>query len=127
MTNFTGGKSPSIPLHAAYIWAEGDNLYLACEGTAVKLPPRGQFIKGASKIEAVLFSILRQREATDERRIGHLEHITKAQVKGLPKEIADRWLAEDRRAKVQAKAEAEAKAKAEAEAKAMAFLEDLGL
>lgn len=132
MSKFAYSKSPEIPIHAAYIWAEGEALWLAINGTSIKLPPAGQFTtrplpQGRTKLEVALNSILRARESTPSALIATMSHPIRAQVKSISQDVVDIWLKEDRAAKTKVKAEREAAAKALSELEANEYLERLGL
>lgn len=125
------GPSPSIPLHAAYIWAEGQAIKVALAGTVITLPKLGQVIsrhgKPYSKLEVALVRLLQQREATPAPTIGLDAEPTQAQVPDLSKAVLDAWMVEAKEKKAEAKAKAEAEAKAERQANAKRMLEEIGL
>lgn len=131
MSQFYHSQSPSIPLHAAYIWAEGEAIRLAIDGTVVTLPKLGHKVevrgKVWSKLELALWRILQGRECETDQRIGTAPHPTQAQVPSLAKEVADAWLKDDKEKKAEAKRQAEAADRAERAEKATKFLEEIGL
>lgn len=127
MSQFYHGPSPSIPLHSAQIWAEGDAIRVALAGTIITLPKAGAKVqaRGAthSALELALVSLLQSREANQSPRIAEMAEPTQAQVPDLSQAIIDAWKATDARKRAEAKREEAARKHLEARA----FLADLGL